>query len=86
MGYNFKKIGDTPIVETIPDEGYMLIESDGVIKRCQNIGGGQGSGGDIDLPTAEEFLGLMMNLDIIEPVSNELNMLFIDENNKIFVI
>ena len=38
------------------------------------------------VPTDEEMLELLMSMDVIQPLSNTSNVMYVDENNKIYVL
>lgn len=38
------------------------------------------------VPTDEEMLELLMDMDVVQPLSNTSNAMYVDENNKIYVL
>ena len=38
------------------------------------------------VPTDEEMLELLMDMDVVQPLSNTNNVMYVDENNKIYVL
>lgn len=38
------------------------------------------------VPTDEEMLELLMDMDVVQPLSNTSNVMYVDENNKIYVL
>lgn len=45
-----------------------------------------GSGSDADIPTDEETLNLLVEMDIVQPLANANNAVYVDANNKVYVL
>lgn len=62
MSYEFKKINEVEILETVSDEAHVLVEEDGAIRRAPKTEVG-GAGGEID--------GIIYNTTIPNYVSTD---------------